>query len=59
MTQDQKRDSDKALEKKHRKPENKRAEKHMKNALRSSNFAAHLHDDELDECGYEYDEDEF
>lgn len=53
MTLDQKKDGDRSLEKKHhRKPENKRAEKHLKNAFRSNNFAAHLDDDELDDLGF-------
>ena len=52
----EKKDGDRALERKHhKKPANKRVEKHMKNALRSNNFAAHLHDDELDEVGFNDD----
>jgi hypothetical protein len=53
MTVDQKKEGDRALEKKHHKPENKRKEKHLRNAFRSNNLAAHLDDDELDDLGFE------
>jgi hypothetical protein len=55
MTTDHNNDSDRILEKKHRKVENKRAEKHLRNALRSGNFSAHLDDDELDDLGFNDD----
>jgi uncharacterized protein YjiS (DUF1127 family) len=56
MTVDQKRDGDRFLEKRHRKPENKRTEKHLRNAMRSGNFLDHLDDDELDDLGFEDDD---
>jgi hypothetical protein len=60
MTLEQKHEGDRRLEKKQRKPQDKRAEKHMKNAFRSGNFAAHLDDDELDDLGFEgTDDDEY
>lgn len=56
MTLNQTLESDRSLEKKHqRKPENKRTEKHLKNAFRSHNFSAHLDDDELDDLGFHDD----
>jgi phage-related protein len=57
MTLEQKKEGDRFLEKKHRRPADKRTEKHMKNAFRSRNLAAHLDDDELDDLGFEDDDD--